>query len=77
MNSDQSTQSVNNQDSSENSQESTGQALVDLVSALQSVDTNSPDADQNASSIDDGNGGRIELNQDKLNPQPEAPVIKK
>lgn len=37
-----------------------------LVSALNSVDLNSPEAAQNAHSISDNNGGRIELNQDKI-----------
>lgn len=41
-----------------------GQSLTDLVEALQSVDTNKPEASLNATSIDDNNGGRIELNQD-------------
>lgn len=37
-----------------------------LVGALNSVDLNSPEAYQNAHSITDNNGGRIELNQDKI-----------
>lgn len=37
-----------------------------LVGALNSVDLNSPEAAQNAHSISDNNGGRIELNQDKI-----------
>lgn len=41
-----------------------GQSLTDLVGALQSVDTSKPEASLNATSIDDNNGGRIELNQD-------------
>lgn len=40
------------------------QNLTDLVDALQSVDTNSPEASSNATSIDDNNGGRIELDED-------------
>lgn len=40
------------------------QSLTDLVGALQSVDTSKPEATLNATSIDDNNGGRIELNQD-------------
>ena len=43
---------------------SSGQSLTDLVGALQSVDTNKPEASLNATSIDNNNGGRIELNQD-------------
>lgn len=41
-----------------------GQSLTDLVGALQSVDISKPEAALNATSIDDNNGGRIELNQD-------------
>ena len=40
------------------------QNLTDLVDALQSVDPSSPEAPANATSIDDNNGGRIELNED-------------
>lgn len=40
------------------------QALAGLVDAMDSVDTNSPNADQNATSISDNNGSRIELNED-------------
>ena len=39
-------------------------SLVDLVDALQSVDPSSPEAPANATSIDDNNGGRIEINED-------------
>lgn len=35
-----------------------------LVDALQSVDPSSPEAPSNATSIDDNNGGRIELDED-------------
>lgn len=41
-----------------------GQLLADLVDALQSVDTQAPEALLNVTSIDDDNRGRIELNQD-------------
>ena len=41
--------------------------LIDLVDALQSVDSSSPEAPANATSIDDNNGGRIELNEDPPN----------
>lgn len=37
--------------------------VVPLVSELQSVDENHPDAPKNEVSIDDNNGGRIELNE--------------
>lgn len=50
---------------------SNDQNLTDLVGALQSVDTDSPEASSNATSIDDNNGGRIELDEDSPN------VIKK
>jgi hypothetical protein len=36
--------------------------LAELIDALQSVDTNSPTAQLNATTISDNNGGRIELN---------------
>lgn len=51
----------------------TEQPLVDLVDALQSVDAQSPEASLNATSIEDNNGGRIELNEDPADPN----VIKK
>lgn len=41
-----------------------GQSLTDLVGALQSVDTQAPEAALNATSISDNIGDRIELNQD-------------
>ena len=37
-----------------------------VVGALNSVDLNSSEAAQNAHSISDNNGGRVELNQDKI-----------
>ena len=58
-------------DSNESSNSS--QPMVDLVDALQSVDTESPEASLNATSIEDNNGGRIELNEDPTDPS----VIKK
>lgn len=60
------------QSTSEPTQDSgNDQNLTDLVGALESVDTNSPEASSNATSIDDNNGGRIELDEDSPN------VIKK
>lgn len=53
----------NNQQPTDSSSDS-GQPLADLVDALQSVDTEAPEAGLNATSIDDNNGGRIELNED-------------
>ncbi|MCL5784549.1 MAG: hypothetical protein M1142_04325 [Patescibacteria group bacterium] len=37
-----------------------------LMGALQSVNTNSPEAKLNKTSISDNNGGRIELNQENI-----------
>ena len=54
-----------------------GQALANLADALNSVDPKAPDAEANATSISDNNGGRIELNQDKINNRANTPVIKK
>lgn len=54
-----------------------GQALVDLADALNSVDPKASDAQANATSISDNNGGRIELNQDKINTRAETLIIKK
>jgi hypothetical protein len=41
-------------------------SVATLVSALNSVDLNSSEAAQNSHSVSDNNGGRIELNQDKI-----------
>ena len=70
------TPSDNNQPQPTESGESSnsGQAqLTDLVDALQSVDTTTPEATLNATSIEDNNGNRIELNEDPADPN----VIKK
>ncbi len=64
---------VNNQHQATDSSSDYGQPLIDLVDALQSVDTTTPEASLNATSIDDNNGGRIELNEDPSDPN----VIKK
>ncbi|OGD98046.1 hypothetical protein A3A49_00725 [Candidatus Curtissbacteria bacterium RIFCSPLOWO2_01_FULL_38_11b] len=40
--------------------DASGQALVDLVDTMNSVDTNSPQAQANETSMDDNNGKRIE-----------------
>lgn len=57
--------------------QSTKQApLNDFVSALSSVDPKVPDADKNATSISDNNGGRIELTFDKPAP-PNKKLIEK
>ena len=61
---------------SQPSQPSTS-SLGDFVSALSSVDVNAPNASQNATSIDDGNGGRIELNFDKQTPKMPPAIVKK
>ena len=69
-------------DSSDNSD--SGQPLADLVDVLQSVDTTTPEASLNATSIEDNNGDRIELNEDPADPnvtfhdsERQAPLIKK
>ena len=49
------------------------QPLANLVDALQSVDTTTPEASLNATSIEDNNGGRIDLYEDPSDPN----VIKK
>lgn len=49
------------------------QNLAGMVDALQDVDTQAPNAELNATSISDNNGGRIELNEDLDGPN----VIKK
>lgn len=49
------------------------QNLAGMVDALQDVDTQAPNAELNATSISDNNGGRIELNEDLAGPN----VIKK
>ena len=56
--------SDNNQQQPTDSSGDSGQGVADLVDALQSVDTEAPDAGLNVTSIDDNNGGRIELNED-------------
>ena len=48
--------------------ESSKEALVQLVSELDAVDTNSPLAELNETTISDNNGGRIELNEDLDDP---------
>lgn len=54
-----------------------GQALTDLADTLSSVDPNTPDAQANATSISDNNGGRIELNQDKIENRASTTITKK
>jgi len=46
----------------------TVQALSQLMNELQSIDINSPEAKLNETSISDGNGGRIDLNEDLKKP---------
>lgn len=50
-----------------------GNNLTQVMDAMKSVDTKSPEAQANATSIADNNGGRIELNEDLKNPK----IIKK
>ncbi|MFC1790097.1 hypothetical protein ACFLZP_01280 [Patescibacteria group bacterium] len=54
-----------------------GEALTNLADALGSVDPNAPDAQVNATSISDNNGGRIDLNQDKFDNRANPQNIKK
>ena len=51
-----------------NVDQNTVQALTQLMSELQSVDTKSPDAEQNATSIVDNQGNRIDLNEELKKP---------
>ncbi len=44
--------------------DSSGQALVDLVNTMDSVDTTTPEARANETSMDDNKGGRIEYTDD-------------
>lgn len=48
--------------------QNTVQALTQLMSELQSVDTKSPEAQANATSITDNEGNRIDLNEDLKKP---------
>jgi len=54
-----------------------GEALTNLADALGSVDPKAPDAEANATSISDNNGGRIDLNQDKIDNRANPQDIKK
>ena len=63
----------NNQPQMPEPSNDSGQSMVDLVDALQSVDTTTPEASLNATSIENNNGDRIELNEDPADPS----VIKK
>lgn len=47
--------------------ELTSSPITNLVSTMQKVKTDSKDAKLNATSISDGKGGRIELNEEKDN----------
>lgn len=40
--------------------------IQNLVNVMQSVDSSSPEAKLNATSMDDNNGGRIEFNEDEM-----------
>ena len=54
-----------------------GEALTNLADALGSVDPKAPDAEANTTSISDNNGGRIDLNQDKIDNRANPQDIKK
>ena len=60
--------STNEQQVVSNVDQNTVQALTQLMSELQSVDTKSPDAQQNATSITDNQGNRIDLNEELKKP---------
>ncbi len=47
--------------------EKSPQAIPTLVKVLQSVKLDSPEAKLNKTTISDGEGGRIEMNEDELN----------
>ena len=51
-----------------NVDQNTVQALTQLMSELQSVDTKSQEAEQNATSITDNQGNRIDLNEELKKP---------
>lgn len=61
----QDTPATPSQDSPE--QAEAGQALTELVDAMNSVDTASPEAQLNESSMDDNNGRRITYAEDDTN----------
>lgn len=60
-----------------NALETSNQSIPNIVNILQSVDTKSPEAKLNATSISDNNGGRIELNQNLANTNDFEKIIKK
>lgn len=51
--------------------------LVDLVQTMQSVNTSDPKAEANVTSIDDNNGGRIELNDESVQAQKDDQTFQK
>lgn len=51
------------------------QELSDLVETMDSVDTSSPDAEENATSMSDGKGGRIKFNEDMAK-NPKSKIIR-
>ena len=51
--------------------------IIDLVVTLQSVNSSPLSSQQNANSIDDGRGSRIELVYDKQSPNSTPGVIRK
>lgn len=42
-----------------------GESFAELADAMDEVDTDAPDAEQNETTISDNNGGRIELGEDE------------
>ena len=55
---------MNTNNPSEETNDQPEDPVVPLVSELETVDENHPDAPQNEVSIEDNNGGRIELGED-------------
>lgn len=47
--------------------QSPSQVLPELVNTMKSVNTNTPEAKLNETSMSDNNGGRITFNEDKIN----------
>jgi hypothetical protein len=46
--------------------------VVDVVQNLSKIDDKAPNAELNKTTISDGNGGRIKLNDEDTKPEPQA-----
>ena len=66
---------IDSDDSSAPQDPSHDQELPDLVETMDSVDTNSPEAKENATSMSDGKGGRIKFNEDMAK-NPKSKIIR-